>query len=270
MSTHSVLAHSDLASFSRPVLLRGVPQARRVADGPITIVIAEDSYLIRESLVYMLGGHDRVEIVAVCSDPAAVEFAIAWERPRVVLTETRMLGSSPSEGIEFAARLRRTNPNVAVLVLARDADAGYAEQLLYPGSGGRGCLLKHGIRHSGELIGAIEAVARGELVVDAGIVSAAVRTTGRYPRSSLAELTARERELLAHVAEGKSNAAIAESLVITKRAVEKHLNSIFPKLGLEASRSAHISRRVKAALMFLAEQKTRTHGAPRLSREARR
>jgi len=102
MSTHSVLAHSDLASFSRPVLLRGVPQARRVADGPITIVIAEDSYLIRESLVYMLGGHDRVEIVAVCSDPAAVEFAIAWERPRVVLTETRMLGSSPSEGIEFA------------------------------------------------------------------------------------------------------------------------------------------------------------------------
>ncbi len=252
------------------MLLRGVPQTLRVADGPITVVIAEESYLIRESLVYMLGGYDRVEIVAVCSDPAALEFALAWERPRVVLTETRMLGSTPSEGIEFAARLRRTNPDVAVLVLARGGDAGYVEQLLERGSGGRGCLLKHCIRHSGELICAIEAVARGELVVDPGIVSALVRTTGRYPRLSLEELTARERELLAHVAEGKSNAAIAKSLFITKRAVEKHLNSIFPKLGLEASRSAHISRRVKAALMFLAEQKTRTYGAPSLSREAER
>jgi hypothetical protein len=99
MSTHSDRAHSDLASFSRPVWLREVPQTLRVADGPITVVIAEDSYLIRESLVHMLGGHDRVEIVAVCSDPAALEFAIAWERPRVVLTETRMLGSAPSEAI---------------------------------------------------------------------------------------------------------------------------------------------------------------------------
>jgi CheY-like chemotaxis protein len=128
MSTHSGRAHSDRASFSRPVLLRGVPQTRWFADGPITVVIAEESYLIRESLVYMLGGHDRVEIVAVCSDSAALEFAIAWERPRVVLTETRMLGSTPSEGIEFAARLRRTNPYVAVVVLARGADAGREER----------------------------------------------------------------------------------------------------------------------------------------------
>ena len=105
--------------------------------------------------------------------------------------------------------------------------------------------MKHGIRHSGELISAIEAVARGELVVDPGIVSALVRTTGRYPRSSLEELTVRERELLALVAEGKSNAAIAKSLFITQRAVEKHLTSIFPKLGLEASRSAHTDENVK-------------------------
>jgi hypothetical protein len=90
---------SDRASFSRPVLLRGVPQTRRVADGPVTVVIAEESYLIRESLVYMLGGHDRVEIVAVCSDPATLEFAMAWERQRVVLTETRTLGSTPSEKV---------------------------------------------------------------------------------------------------------------------------------------------------------------------------
>jgi DNA-binding NarL/FixJ family response regulator len=271
MSTHSYLASLPRRqSAGSPVLLREVPPTLGVADGPITVVIAEDSYLIRESLVHMLGGHGRVEIVAVCSDPAALEFAIACERPRVVLTEARMLGSTPSEGIEFAARLRRADPEVAVLVLARDADAGYVEQLLEHGSRGRGYMFKHRIRHSGELIGAIEAVACGESVVDPEIVSALVRRTRRWPPSPLTELTARERELLALVAEGQSNSAIAESLVITKRAVEKHLNSIFHKLGLEASRSAHISRRVTAALMFLADQKTRTHGAPRLSLEARR
>jgi DNA-binding NarL/FixJ family response regulator len=250
-----MLSVRALRSMS-PILLGEVPGTLQVADGPITVVIAEDSYLIRESLVHMLGGQDRVEIVAVCTDPAALEFAIAGERPRVVITETRMLGSTPSEGIELAARLRRTNPNVAVLVLTRDADAGYVEQLLeHDGSSGRGYVLKHRIRHSGELISAIEAVARGESVVDPEIVSALVRRTRRWPPSPLAELTVRERQLLALVAEGQSNAAIAESLVITKRAVEKHLNSIFHKLGLEASRSTHISRRVTAALMFISEQK---------------
>ena len=240
-----------------PVLLGEVPQTPRVADGPITVVIAEDSYLMRESLVHMLGGHDRVEIVAVCSDRAALGLAIACERPRVVLTETRMVGSTASDGIELAVRLRRTNPNVAVLVLARDADAGYVERLLGHGSSGRGYMLKHRIRHSGELISAIEAVARGESVVDPEIVSALVRRTRRSPPSPMDELTVRERQLLALVAEGRSNAAIAESLVITKRAVEKHLNSIFHKLGLEASRSTHVSRRVTAALMFIGEHPTR-------------
>jgi CheY-like chemotaxis protein len=148
MSTHSYLASLPRRqSAGSPLLLREVPPTLGVADGPITVVIAEDSYLIRESLVHMLGGHGRVEIVAVCSDPAAPEFAIALERPRVVLTGPRMLGSTPSEGIELAARLRRTDPKVAVLVLTRDPDAGYVEQLLEHGSSGRGYMLKHRIRH---------------------------------------------------------------------------------------------------------------------------
>jgi len=236
-------------------MLREVPQAVAAADGPITLVIADDSYLIRDSLVHMLGGHDRIEIVAVCSDSAALEFAIACERPRVVVTETRVLGSTPSKGIELAGSLRQTNPDLALLVLARDADAGYAEELFEHGSSARGYLLKRTIRHSRELISAIEAVARGETVVDPEIVAGLMRTTSRRPPSLLAELTARERELLALVAEGKSNGAIAESLVVTKRAVEKHLNTIFPKLGLHVSGSEHISRRVKAALIFVAEQR---------------
>jgi DNA-binding NarL/FixJ family response regulator len=166
-----------------------------------------------------------------------------------------MLGSTPSEGIELAARLGRTDPKLAVLVLTRDADVGYVEQLLEHGSSGRGYMSKHRIRHCGELISAIEAVARGESVVDPEIMSALVGTPPRRGSSQLAELTVRERQLLALVAEGQSNAAIAESLVIPERAVEKHLNSIFRKLGLEASRSAHLSRRVTAALMFIGHRK---------------
>ena len=146
-------------------------------------------------------------------------------------------------------------------MLTQDADAGYVEQLLEHGSSGRGYMLKHRIRHSGELISAIEAVARGESVVDPAVMSALVGTTPRCASSSLAELTVRERQLLALVAEGKSNAAIAESLVVTKRAVEKHLNSIFRKLGLEASRSTHLSRRVTAALMFIGQRKRSNGGA---------
>jgi DNA-binding NarL/FixJ family response regulator len=223
-------------------------------DGRIPVAIAEGSYLIRESLVHLLGGHERVEIVAVCSDREGLELAIERELPRVVVTEIRMRDSTSPEGIRLTARLRETHPGVGVLVLTRDADVEYAEQLFDRGTSGRGYLLKHAIRHSGELIAAIEAVDRGESVMDPEIVGALAGATKRTARSPLAELTARERELLALVAEGKSNGAIAESLVLTKRAVEKHLNSIFRKLGLQESGSGHVNRRVTAALIFVTEQ----------------
>ena len=225
---------------------------RAVAD-PITVVVAEDSYIIRESLARMLGDHNGVEVAAVCPDLWALEQAIDRCRPDVVVTELTIPPSTGHEGIVLAAQLRRNHPGVGVLVLSRDLDVGAAEELFHPNAGGRGYLLKQGIRHSGELIRAIEAVHRGESAVDPEIVGAMMRTSSRAERSPLSMLTPRERELLALVAEGKSNAAIAESLVLTKRAVEKHVNSIFRKLGLQASGSEQFSRRVKAALIFVAE-----------------
>ena len=246
------------ATGLRPVAqLEAVSEARwsvRAAHDPITIAIAEDSYLIRESLLHMLGGHGSVEIVAECSDPETLELAIERESPRVLVTETHMLRSIRPDGIDLAARLQRTHPGVGILVLTSAPDLALVEQLFDAGPGGRGYLLKHKIRHSGELIDAIEAVDRGESVMEPEILGTLMRTNTQTEDSQLTELTARERELLALVAEGQSNSAIAESLVVTKRAVEKHLNSIFPKLGLPASESERFSRRVKAALIFVEEQ----------------
>ena len=124
--------------------------------------------------------------------------------------------------------------------------------MLDEGAGGRSYLLKQNLRNRRELLDTVAEVAAGGSRVDAGVVEVLVRSQARAADSPLAELTPRERELLAQIAQGKSNAAIAESLVITKRAVEKHVNSIFLKLGLSQSEGAS-SRRVKAALMFLAE-----------------
>jgi DNA-binding NarL/FixJ family response regulator len=229
-------------------------RALRAVPNPITIAVAEDSYIIRESFARMLCGHDGVEVAAVCPDLWALEQAIDRFHPDVVITEITIRPSTGHEGIVLAAQLRRTHPGIGVLVLSRDLDVEAAEQLFHPNASGRGYLLKQRIRHSGELITAIEAVHRGESAVDPEIVTAMMRTSSRAERSQLSTLTPRERQLLALVAEGRSNAAIAESLVLTKRAVEKHVNSIFRKLGLQTSGSEQFSRRVKAALIFVAQQ----------------
>ncbi len=220
----------------------------------VRVAIAEDSYLIRESLLRLLGDDDRVEIVAVCGDSGTLAAAVQEFAPDVIVTEIRLPPAEGPEGIRIAQRLRKTHPNVGVLILSQYADPAYAEQLLESGSSHRGYMLKERIRHRGELIEAIRAVARGESVFDPKIVDVLVQARSRGERSPLTDLTPRELELLRMIAEGKSNGAIAESLFLTKRAVEKHVNSIFVKLGLPASESEHVSRRVKAALIFLAEQ----------------
>jgi len=140
---------------------------------------------------------------------------------------------------------------MGVVVLSQYAEPDYALAVLESGSGRRAYLLKERIRNREELISAIEEVSRGGSVVDPKIVDVLIEARSRPARSHLAELTPRERELLGEIASGKSNAAIAESLVLTKRAVEKHINSIFSKLGL--SDDQDVSRRVKATLMYLAE-----------------
>jgi DNA-binding NarL/FixJ family response regulator len=218
---------------------------------PLRLAIADDSYLIREALGEVLAPAEGLEIVASVGDGDALLAAVESERPDVVMTDIRMPPSGDDEGIQVARRLRETNPDVGVIVLSQYAGPAYALALLEDGAEGRGYILKERVHDRSELLAAIHVVAQGGTTIDPTLIEqliAADRHTGTSP---LAELTAREREVLAEMAEGKSNAAIAESLVLTKRAVEKHVGAIFQKLGLEDDEV--VSRRVTAVLMFLAE-----------------
>jgi DNA-binding NarL/FixJ family response regulator len=222
------------------------------ADEPIRVVVAEDSYVIREFLTQTLSAAPGVELVAVCTNGKELQTAIdTWELD-VVLTDIRMPPSRTDEGTRIAARLRETHPHVGVVVLSQYAEPAYALSLLEHGTGGRAYLLKERIRNKEELLSAIEAVAGGGSVIDPVIVDVLIASRARAAKSRLAELTPRERELLAEIAAGKSNGAIADSLVLTKRAVEKHVNSIFAKLNLPETQD--VSRRVKATLIFLSEE----------------
>jgi DNA-binding NarL/FixJ family response regulator len=218
----------------------------------IRVVVADDSYLMRESLTAMLAAEPEVELVSVCSNGKELEAAVAAERPAVVIVDIRMPPSGADEGVRVANRLRESHPDTGVLVLSQYAEATYALALLESGSARRAYLLKERIRDKGELIRAITTVARGGSVIDPEIVDVLIQARARVARSPLAELTPRERQLLGEIAEGKSNAAIAESLVLSKRAVEKHVNAIFSKLNLRDAQD--VSRRVKAALLYLAEE----------------
>jgi DNA-binding NarL/FixJ family response regulator len=218
---------------------------------PIRVVAAEDSYVIREFLISALEASPEVDLIAVCSDRNEVDQAIESLRPDVLVTDIRMPPSGGDEGIAVAARLRETDPDVGVVVLSQYAEPEYAVALFEAGSARRAYLLKERIRNRQELIGAVEAVASGGSVIDPRIVEVLIAARARADRSPLSELTRRELELLSEIAAGKSNGAIAESLVLTKRAVEKHVNSIFSKLGLPEDQD--VSRRVKATLIYLSE-----------------
>ena len=218
---------------------------------PIGVVIADDSYMIREFLASALGTASRVRLLDACSDAKELQRAIDAHNPDVVVTDIRM-PPSPEEGLQVANRLRTTHPAIGVVVLSQYAEPAYALSLLGEGTGGRAYLLKERIRDKEELIAAIEAVAHGGSVIDPQIVDVLIAARARAANSRVARLTPREQELLAEIAAGKSNGAIAESLVLTKRAVEKHVNAIFSKLDLPES--PDVSRRVRAALIFLAEE----------------
>jgi len=218
----------------------------------IGVVVAEDSYIIREFLLTELNHSPEVEVLAMCRDGRELERAInAWE-PDVVVTDIRMPPSGDDEGVRMATRLRHSHPHIGVVVLSQYAEPAYALALLGEGTAGRAYLLKERIHNRQELIDAITAVARGGSAIDPTIVDVLIAARSRAAGSPLVHLTPRERELLAEIASGKSNGAIAESLVLTKRAVEKHVNAIFSKLDLPES--PDVSRRVRAALIFLAEE----------------
>ena len=219
-------------------------------NNPIRVVVADDEFLMREALEHVMARAEEIEVVRYVEDRESLLAAVAEEHPDAVLTDIRMPPTGTNEGIQVAHALRTSDPDIGVVVLSKFADATYALELLESGSAGRAYLLKERISDPGELTGAIQAVVRGESVIDPKVVEVLVRARSIDVRSPLAELTPRERDVLAELAQGKSNAAIARSLVLTKRAVEKHINAIFTKLELPSPDD--VSRRVTAALLFLA------------------
>jgi DNA-binding NarL/FixJ family response regulator len=216
----------------------------------IRIVVGEDNILVREGITRMISSSPDLEVVAACEELAALEASVEQVNPDVVLTDVRMPPTSTDEGIRLANGLRASHPTVGVVVLSQYSDPAYVLALFALGSDRRGYLLKERIRDRAALTSAIRSVAAGGSAVDPKLIEVLVSGRLNAESSPLAELTSREREVLAGIAEGQSNTAIADSLFLTKRAVEKHINSIFLKLNL--GNGADISRRVKATLMFLA------------------
>jgi DNA-binding NarL/FixJ family response regulator len=206
---------------------------------------------MREAIQQVFEHEGGIVVVAACEDGDALMAAVERERPDVVVTDVRMPPSGDDEGIRVAQRLRATHPEIGVVVLSQYADPGYGLQLISGGAAGRAYLLKDRVHDRGELHAAIEVVARGGSMIDPAILSQLLDSDGHRADSPLAGLTPREREVLAAMATGKSNAAIAEELVLTKRAVEKHVGAVFQKLGLPDE--DQVSRRVAAVLMFLSD-----------------
>lgn len=217
----------------------------------IRLVLAEDSYIVREGVRMLIETSDELELVGVCEDLDQLLAAVEEQDPDVVLTDIRMPPTGTDEGIRAAERLRETHPDVGVVVLSAYAEPAYALSLFEHGSAGRAYLLKERVSDLDQLLDAVRQVAEGGSVIDPKVVESLVAARSKAASSPVEKLTPREREVLSEMAQGKNNAAIAASLVLTERAVEKHINSIFSKLGLSAEKDTH--RRVRAVLMFLGE-----------------
>jgi DNA-binding NarL/FixJ family response regulator len=223
-------------------------------EGPIRVVLADDSYLVREAISHVLDTEAGFVLVATCEDGDALVAAVEAERPDVVLTDIRMPPSGDDEGITVANRLRVTHPDIGVVVVSQYANPRYGVALLEGGSEGRAYLLKERLHDRAQLVGALSTVAQGGSVVDSKVVEALIFAQIRDENSPLTVLTPRELEILSEIAQGKSNQAIADQLVLSKRAVEKHINAIFLKLDL--TQDEDVSRRVKAALIYLSQRST--------------
>jgi DNA-binding NarL/FixJ family response regulator len=215
----------------------------------IRVVLGEDSFLAQEGIVSALERIEGIDLVGVAADLESLRVLIATESPDVVLTDIRMPPTNTDEGIRLATELRSSHPGVGVVVLSQHAEPTYAAILFEDGSHGRAYLLKESLKNRDELVRAVVTVDDGGSVVDPLIVDELLEIQRHRRDTRIDRLTPRELEILGLIAEGRSNAAIAEKLVVTKRAVERHINSIFLKLGLRESED--VSRRVKAALLYL-------------------
>jgi DNA-binding NarL/FixJ family response regulator len=215
----------------------------------IRVVLAEDNYLLREGTAALLGTLDDVELVATAADKDELLAKVAEHGPDVVITDIRMPPEHQTEGLTAAAEIRTRYPGTGVILLTQFADPQYAYEFLSQGAAGAGYLLKERIGDIAELKRSLQQVAAGGSALDPELVEALVVRKERASGSLLGTLTPREREVLEQMAQGKNNATIAKALFLTERAVQKHINSVFSKLGL--GDSTDVDRRVAAVLKLL-------------------
>jgi DNA-binding NarL/FixJ family response regulator len=218
----------------------------------VRVVFAEDNYLVREGTAALLDSTEGVDVVGIATNLEELLLAVDELGPDAVLTDIRMPPTNSTEGIDAALKIRGEHPEIGVVVLSQFAEEDYAYELLKDGAEGLGYLLKERVADVTELVRALNEVAKGGSVLDPKVVEALVAAKDRMAHSPLAQLTDREREVLEHMAQGQNNAAIARSLFLTERAVEKHINSLFHKLELSDEPEVH--RRVMAVLAFLRDR----------------
>ncbi len=218
----------------------------------VRVVLAEDNLLVLEGVVSLLAGVADVDVVATCRDLDGLLEAVDMHEPDLLVTDIRMPPTHTDEGIRAAAELRARAPEIGVLVLSQFVEPAYALDLLAAGTRGRGYLLKEHVDDIDRLVVAIHTVAAGGSYVDDEVVDALIRGRSRRDGSPLEWLSGREREVLATLATGSSNAAIARTLCISEHSVEKHCSAIFSKLGL--TEDSDLNRRVAAVLLFLSDR----------------
>lgn len=235
------------------------PSATVARDGPhptypcrvtATIVYAEDSFIVREG-VRMLLEESGYRLVAIATTYSELLAAVEASHPDVVITDIRMPPTRTDEGVRAAREIRAQHPDIGVVVLSQYVEPDYALTLLEGGSAGLAYLLKERVGDLGQLEAAIAAVQSGGSVIDPKVVDALVEARLHREASKLGRLTPREQEVMAELASGRSNAGIAETLFLSQRAVEKHINAIFTKLDLLPEHDSN--RRVRAVLLYLAE-----------------
>jgi len=215
----------------------------------VRVVFADDNFLVREGVAGLLAETPEVDLMETVADSEALHRAVALHKPDAVLTDIRMPPTFTTEGIDAAKRIRAEFPGTGVVVLSQYVEDDYAFDLLADGVEGLGYLLKERVSDVDELVRALQEVARGGSALDPKVVEGLVARKTKDTSSALSSLTERELEVLQALATGRSNSAVAKALFMSERAVEKHVGSVFQKLGL--LNEAEVNRRVMAVLAFL-------------------
>ena len=215
----------------------------------LRVVLADDNFLVREGIAALLAEVDDVDLIAGVGDPQSLMKAVTEHAPDAVLTDIRMPPTHTTEGIDAAKQIRADHPDIGVVVLSQYVEEDYAVELLADGVAGLGYLLKERVSDIEELVRALQDVARGGSALDPKVVEGLMNRKASEASSPLLGLTDKERAVLEQMATGRNNATIARTLYMSERSVEKHITSVFLKLGLVDE--GEMNRRVRAVLTYV-------------------